>query len=318
MTPPRPAGVLVGLAVALAGCGKPAPPKSADPPADAKGDGPKPGPADKGAAPQGVASPKAPAGGPGPVGPTDPAQLAAETFVADLRAAVGTDAGMAPLLPRLTPDFLKVIGKPVTFAADKDQGYSPTAAGGWLLRATGYLAAVGPPTGYAAGGPAVFAGSSNTGAGRYLVRLAPAAGGWKVDWFGLGTAKTADLKGGSPEEAAKEFAALAFLDAVTAGDQAPSRDDRLPLVAAAITPRLRAARAEPFGQDKDRGYDFNPGALARAVGGWGVDGAEAYARTPTADGYAVEVTKGGQVKKFALKLTKGPAGGYLVDEFTPQ
>lgn len=316
MTRTRPAALLAGLAVALAGCGKPTPPKPADPPADSKGT--TPAPADKGTTPQGVASPKAPAGGPGPVGPTDPAQQAAEKFVTDLRAAVGTDAGMAPLLPRLTPDFLKVIGKPVTFAADKEQGYSPTAAGGWLLRATGYLTAVSPPTGYAAGGPAVFAGSINSGAGRYLVRLAPAAGGWKVDWFGLGTAKTADLKGGNPDEAAKEFAALAFLDAVTAGDPAPSRDDRLPLVAAAITPRLRAARAEPFGQDKDRGYDFNPGALARAVGGWGVDGAEAYTRTPTADGYAVEVTKGGQVKKFVMKLAKTPAGGYLVDDFTPQ
>jgi hypothetical protein len=313
MTPPRPAvALLIGLAV-LAGCGRPRP----SPPSDS-GDGPKSAPAGRGTTPQGVASPQAPVGGPGPVGPQDPAQQAAEQFVADLRAAATPGPGPAPLLGRLTPDFLKVIGKPTAFAAEKEQGYSPSAAGGWLFRSTGALAAVAPPTGHPAGGPAVFVGSFDNGAGRYLLRLVPEGGGWKVDWFGLGTAKTADPRPAGPDEAAKEFAALAFLDALTAADTAQGRDDRLPLVAAAITPRLRNARAEPFGQDRDRGYDYNPAALGRYVDSLGLGGAEAYTRTPAGDGYAVSVTKGGAAKAFALKLVKDPARGWLVDEFTPQ
>ena len=307
MTPPRTAALLLVGLVALAGCGRnrPALPTEADPG--------KPNP---GTTPQGVASPQAPAGG--PVKPSDPARQAAEKFVADLRAAVGTDAGTAPLLPRLTPDFVKVIGKPVRFAAEKEQGYSPSAAAGWLLRSTAPLMGVGPPTGHAAGGPVVFAGPFGNGAGRYLLRLVPAGGSWQVDWLGQGTAKTADLRAGSPEEVAKEFAALAFLDAVTAGDPAHSRDDRSVLVAAAMTPRFRTARAEPFGQDRDRGYDFSPAGLARAVAGWGVDGAAAYTRTLTADGYTVAVTTAGGTKTFALKLAKDPAGGWRVDDFVPQ
>lgn len=300
MTPTRPAVVLfVGL-ILLAGCGRPRPAKPTDP-----GNDPKAGPVTPavtpGTAPQGVASPQAPAGGPGPVGRDDPAHQAAEQFMVDLRGAAGT--GTAPLLARLTPDFLKAIGRPVAFAAEKEQGYSPSAAGGWLVRASGPLATVG---------------AFNNGAGRLLLRVVPADGGGKVDWFGLGTAKTADFKPANPEEAAKEFAALALLDAVTADGQVLSRDDRLPLVAAAITPRLKVARAEPFSQDKDRGYDYSPGALGRYVDGLGVAGAEAYTRTPTADGFAVTVTKGGAAKSFTLKLAKDPARGWLVDDFAPQ
>ncbi|MBX9580926.1 MAG: hypothetical protein K2X87_11510, partial [Gemmataceae bacterium] len=254
----------------------------------------------------------------GPVGPTDPAQQAAERFVADLRAAAAPGPGTTPLLARLTPDFLKAIGKPTAFPGEKEQGYSPSAAAGWLTRATGPLATVGPPTGYPAGGSVVFVGSFNNGAGRYLLRLVPAGGGWQVDWFGLGTAKTADLRAAGPEDVAKEFAALAFLDAVTAADTALSRDDRLPLVAAAITPGLRKARAEPFSQDKDQGYDYSRGALGRYVDGLGLGGADSYTRTPAGDGYAVTVTKGGATKAFALKLAKDPARGWLVDDFAPQ
>lgn len=309
MTATRPA-VLLLAAVALAGCGKPDPAKPADPPP--KADSPKAGPpspkpgfdsAGNPAPPvQRLVTPSAPAGA------ADPARLAAEAFVKELAA------GQLPpdLSAKLTPAFLKVIGKPLYSDAERYAGFRATAAEGWLKRAGAALAGVSPPSG--SGG--VFAGTFGNGAGRYAVRVATADGGPKVDWFQLGTAKAGDPAAGSADDAARDFAAVSFLDALTAGGPV-TREDRLPLLAATLSPRLKAEKAEPFGQDKAQGNDYNPGALGRWADGFGGP-ADGFTRTAAGpDGFSVSLMRGGQPKGYSLKLVK-EADGWRVDEFKPQ
>jgi hypothetical protein len=301
--------VVTGLALALAGCGgKPEPSKPADTkPADGKGN-----------------TPTSPSGGhpgtsgPAMLGPSDPAQKAAEQFVTDLRAAADKPGPVAAeLVNRLSPAFRKVIGKPILTDADKQRGYSTDAAGAWLRRAAGPLTGIGLPTGYGSPAVAVFVGSFGNGTGRLLLRMVPGDGGWKVDWFSLGTAKAVELKPTSPDGPYQDFAAQAFLDALTG--TATSKDDRALLLGAAISPKLRQAWAQPFDQDKARGYDFSQTKLAieaEKLGG----GVTAYALTPTGgDLFKAELTKGKDTKAYTLNLTKGTGPGeWLVDEFKQQ
>ena len=312
----RPVAVVAvaGLALALAGCGgKPEPSKPADTkPADSKGNSPTP-PA--GGQPAGGQTGTA---GPAMLGPSDPAQKAAEQFVTDLRAAADKPGPIpAELVNRLSPAFRKVIGKPLLTDADKQRGYSTDAAGAWLRRAAGPLTGIGLPTGYGSPAVAVFVGSFGNGTGRLLLRMVPGEGGWKVDWFSLGTAKAVELKPTSPDGPYQDFAAQAFLDALTG--TATSKDDRALLLGAVCSPRLRQAWAQPFDQDKARGYDFSQTKLAieaERLGG----GTTAYTLTPTGgDLFKAELTKGKDTKAYTLTLTKdtGP-GEWLVDEFTGQ
>lgn len=304
----------VGLVLALAGCGgKPEPSKPADSkPADSKGNTPTP-PA--GGQPAGGHSGTS---GPAMLGPSDPAQKAAEQFVTDLRAAADKPGPLpAELVNRLSPAFQKVIGKPLLTDADKQRGYSTDAAGEWLRRAARPLTGIGLPTGYGSPAVAVFVGSFGNGTGRLLLRMVPGDGGWKVDWFGLGTAKAVELKPTSPDGPYQDFAAQAFLDALTG--TATSQDDRALLLGAACSPKLRQAWAEPFNQDKARGYDFNQKKLALEAEKRG-GGVTAYTLTPTGgDLFKVEFTKGKDTKAYTLNLTKGTGPGeWLVDEFKQQ
>lgn len=301
MTATRPA-LLLALVV-LVGCGKSDPPKPADPP---KGDAPaaKAGPDTPGKGGTAVQPAVAPSS---PAGTGDPARATAEGFVKDLAA------GKVPadLPAALTPALLGVIGKPVFTDAERKQGYRPEAAAGWLRRAGAALTGVSPPSG--AGG--VFTGTFNNGTGRYLVRVTADANP-KIDWFQLGTAKAADPVPGGGDPAARDAVVVAFLDALTAGPPV-AREDRLPLLAATLSPRLKAQVAEPFNQDKDRGYDHSPGALGRWADGFGGP-ADAFTRTPAdGDAVTVAVTRGGQPKGYTLKLAKGP-DGWKVDEVKPQ
>lgn len=302
-----------GLALALAGCGKGDPAKPADSkPADGKG-GTTPPPASRQ-----PADGQPGTSGPAMLGPQDPAQKAAEQFVTDLRAAADKPGPVpAELVNRLSPAFRKVVGKPLLTDADKQRGYSPDAAGEWLRRAAGPLTGIGLPTGYGSPAAAVFVGSFGNGTGRLLLRMVPADGGWKVDWFGLGTAKAVELKPTSPDGPYQDFAAQAFLDALT-GTATP-KEDRALLLGAIISPKLRKAWAEPFDQDKARGYDYSRAKLVELADKLG-GGTTAYTRTPTGgDQFKVELTKGKDTKAYTLKLTKGTGPGeWLVDEFTPQ
>lgn len=316
--PTRPAAALLAglvLALAAAGCGKPVPPKpDADKPADAK-PAPQPVTGPGAVTPGGATTPPPPAGAQA-VDPKGPVQAEAEKFVKDLREGTAT-------ADRLTPAFAKAVGKPLLSGPDKEAGFSAGAAEAWLKRAGAALGGVGLPAGYATPTAAVFTGSFHGPAvpdGRFLLRLAQAGGGWKVDWFQLGAAKVPTPAGNpaTPDEPFQDFAATAFLDALTGGPAA-AKDDRVLSFAAALTPARRAGWAEPFSQDKARGYDFHPAKLGQIAEVFS-DPAGPYTRTRTgADAYKVELTKGGAVKAYTLKLVKGAAPGeWLVDDLTAQ
>ncbi|MDB5311990.1 MAG: hypothetical protein JWO38_6192 [Gemmataceae bacterium] len=320
LTSARPAVVLAaGLFLVLTGCGKAEPTKADDTkPADLKGTSltPPPGPTPG----EPVGTPPTPPTPPAPTGPVvlhpqDQAQEAATKFIADLRAAVEKPGPFpADLLTRLSPAFLKTIGKPTLSPDDKQRGYSTEAAGAWLQRAGGALAGIGLPTGYGSPTAAVFVGSFNNGGGRFLLRLVQADGAWKVDWFGLGTAKTTDGKAAATDGPFQEFAAQAFLDALTGGAQ--SREDRALLLGAILSPKAREVWAAPFSQDKEQGYEFSKSKLVELADKLG-GGVGAYAVTPVGpDQFKVELTKGGMTTVRTLKLVKGPGPGeWQVDEF---
>jgi hypothetical protein len=304
---------------ALAGCGKSEPRGGSKPPEDK---GQTPAPAQLGKSPTQPGGASSSPTGPGPIGPTDPRQVAAEGFIRDLRAAANPGPVPPPVVERLSLAFLKVIGKPTLTAAAKTAGYSTDAASDWLGKAGRGLASVGIPMGHGANNVAVFIGSFNSDSipdGRILLRLVQEDGSWKVDWFQPGSVReTSPLKPANADEAFQGFAAQAFLDAIT-GETALPLNDRVPLVAALLSPSLRQSIAEPFGQDRERGYDYNPARIAQRADEWG-HGATAYSRTRTGPGqYRVEITKAGKPRAYSLKLVKGQGPGeWLVDEFAAQ
>jgi hypothetical protein len=306
-------GLAVGLALALYGCGKNEPPKASDKPADKKDD--KPGPGDAAKKPDATAG--TPSAGPGEVRPTDPAQTAAEKFVKDFRdGTIKTD--------ELSPAFLKVIGLPIgPFESDKARGYSADAAAGWFRAARGGLADAnfGIPTGYAAPGVAVFAGTLQPREkGHYLLRLVRDGAAWKLDWFQVANLAAADpRKPQSPDEPFQDFAARAFIDAV-ADRGAMTLDARVLLAGALITPKYRAALgADPGNQDKAAGYDYNPGWLKQKLPTL-TEPAETFSLMPTGpNAIRVELRKGPATKPLTLELVKGAVPGqWLVDGVLPK
>lgn len=304
MTPPKTIAVLLAawLLLALAGCGGKTNPTTGDvAKGDKKGGDPKAGP--------GTPSPTVPV----EVKPKDVAQLAAEAFIRDMQA--GT---VSP--DRLTPGFLKVVGKPLAFDSDKAAGYSKDEAEKWLKRIGSGLT-FGIPTGYTLPGVAVFTGTFQgpNKKGRVLLRMAEDGGTWKADWFQLATVAADDpRKPQTADEPFQDFAVAAAVDAVADKDGLPAAD-RAPLIGGALSPRLRENLATPFAQDKEKGYDYNPALLIQKAADLG-KGVEKYARTPDAGGttYKVDATAAGGAKKsYTLKLVKGPTPGvWLVDEFT--
>jgi len=161
----------------------------------------------------------------------------------------------------------------------------------------------------------VFTGPNGTG--RYLVRMAQADGGWKADYFGVGTVKANEAeKPKTADEAFQDFAVLGFLDALTS--TALPADDRVPLAAALLSAKARGGMAGPFPEDQSQGYDYNRGKLGTVADGLG-KGATAVSRTRTGpDGFKVEITKDGAARAFAVKLVRDPAGGWVIDEFKPE
>ncbi len=317
LQPTRTAAVLLaGLILTFAGCGKTEPTSQGGKSADPKGSTPTGTTA--GATASQPGSPTSPTPlVPVLLPPQDPVQKSAEKFISDLMTAAANPSPLpAELLNRVSPTFLKVIGKPVLLPAETAKGYSHGAAEEWLRRAGTGLAGLGLPTGYGSSTGAVFVGSVHNGTGRFLLRMSPGDGGWKVDWFQLGSAKTGEpSKPSSPDEPFQEFAALAFLDSITGVATLP-KEERMLLLGAILSPKLRAEWGEPFEQDKARGYDFSASNLGRLADGFS-DPNGPYTRTPTGAGqFKVELTKGGTVKAWSLKLIKGPnPGEWLVDEF---
>jgi len=310
-----PKSLIVALILSVFGCGKSEPSKSGEVKSgENKDDAPVPAPPGPGTSnPGGPMPPAMP--GPALLAPNDPVQQAAEKFVTDL-----LKASSAPLpedlVDRISPTFLKVIGKPLLSEADKKAGYSSETAQAWLRRAGSAMNGVGPPTGYGSPSAAVFVGTSIGGGPRFLLRMVQTDGGWKAAWFELGTVKTPDVKTTSTDGPYQDFTVLAFLDALSAN--ASSKEDRAALLGGLLSPKLKAAWAEPFQQDKDRGYDYSPKLLAERLDKLG--GVTGFATTPVeGDTAKIELMKGDAKTAYTLKLVKGAAPGeWLVDEFTKQ
>ena len=287
------------LALALVGCGKAEPTKP-----EVSGSGktetpPIAGPT-IGASTTGIAplAPTPPS--PSLLEPNDPTQQLAERFIADLRIASDKAEPLpAELLNRVSPAFLKIIGKPLLSDADKKHGYSEGAASNWLRHAGAQLVGIGLPTGYGSPNAAVFVGSWGNGSGRFLIRMVFAEG-WKIDWVSLGTIKAPAQKPTSTESSYQDFAVLAFLDALT-GNATP-RDDRIALLGGVISSKLKNAWAEPFEGDKARGCDFNATKLGLKLDELGM-GVTGFARVSgSSDSYVIEMAKGEAKAVYALKL----------------
>ena len=316
-TPIRPA-IVAALLVALAGCsGKSEPTKPDAKPGDKK-DTTQPGTTTPGTTTPGTTTPGTTP--PAPAGTAylkhdDPAQAEAGKVLKDLReGTLGAD--------RLSVAFLKVIGKPgpLVFDDDKKRGYSIDEATKWLKRAGAGLPGLGFPTGYGGGGVAVFTTSLVGQPGQILVRLVQDGAAWKVDWVQFAVVNaTEPRKAESADEPFRAFAVQAFVDAITTGPKAMDRADRVPVLAAVLSAKLKKQWAAPFASDTAEGFGYNRGALGTQADTLGT-GIEGYSLTPTgADTFTVEITRSGGMKKtHTVKLVKGAAPGeWLVDEFTP-
>jgi len=309
--------ILLAIALALAGCGKAAEPTKPEEPKPGGTTAPVPAPG--GATDQPGTHTPMPPTVPGPTNltPSDPSQQLAMQFIQDLRIASEKPEPLpADFLPRLSPAFLKTIGKPLRSDDDKKLGYSANEASAWLKNLGARLVGVGLPTGYGSPTAAVLTGVTGNGSGRFLIRMTFHEG-WKVDWVSLGSIAVPPIKPASTESSYQDFAALAFLDALTS--TATSKDDRVRLLGGVSSTKLKAAWAEPFEQDKASGLDYNPTKLGIKLDelGRGVTG---LSRTPAdGDTFKVELAKGDAKTSYTLKLVKGAAPGeWLVDEFTKQ
>jgi hypothetical protein len=259
---------------------------------------------------------------------TDPAKPPQKV---DLESGVGKEAAAflkalgegTAKADKLSAGFVKMVGVPVVLPSDKAKGYSADAAEGWLRRVSGG-ANFGLPSGFAGADAAVLWGSFQgpSRAGGYFLRMVNEAGAWKVDYLALSSASyaTVNIAGGGPDAEYQRFAANAVAGVICDKSGMPN-DDRAAALAAGLTPALRAHWAEPFGSDKDQGYDYNRGKLLLKAGELG-GGAESYSTAqqggdPT---FRLEVTKAGGAKSaYTVKLAKGPAPGqWLVESVTPQ
>lgn len=306
--------VIPFVVLALAGCGKPAEPTKAE---GTKGGGTTT-PVAPGGTGQPVGGPNPPTlPGPTTLSPNDASQALAVQFIQDLRtAAEKQDPLPVEFLTRVSPAFLKVVGKPLRSDDDKKLGYSASEASAWLKNLGMKLVGVGLPIGYGSPAVAVLTGTIGNGSGRFLVRMTFQEG-WKVDWLSIGTIAVPPMKPDSTESTYQDFAAMAFLDALTGA--AASKDERVKLLGGIASTKLKASWAEAFAQDKALGLDYNAAKLGLKLDELG-GGVTDFTRTSTnGDAFTVELMKGKAGTKYTLKLVKGAAPGeWLVDEFTKQ
>jgi hypothetical protein len=245
---------------------------------------------------------KDPDGKSGPVGPSkdDPvggAVAAANEFLASV-AAGKADPG------KLTPAFKKVVADPVT-EADKAQGYSDWAAEQWLKPFAGKVPTSG--TGAAIGPDRVVVTAGQ--AGRAVLRMARAGGGWQVDWFHLAPpgAEAVSLTGGG-DQLARAFTTVAFLDTALTNQRR--------LAEAVLTLGAKSRLAPPLGDP----IGYNRGVLGvrlskfrEAATGYRVGNPSAEQMTGVLTG--PEHPNG---RPFTLKLVQGRnPGEWLVDDFQP-
>jgi hypothetical protein len=289
---------------ALSGCGGSAPPK--DNKKDEKKEEPKPVPKanpNPGTTPD--PQPQPPQSTLGEVEPA--ADQAATAFLRDLVQG-------QPKADALSAAFVKVIGKPVQFESDKAKGYSADAAVDWLRRA-GDGVAFNPALHRKQAGDVVYVRGSISGArlgkdpnktGAYSLRLVREGGAWKADWLSLSSVEAAAVPGApTPEAAAQQFAVVAFVETVADLNGMP-KEERAPLIAAAVTPALRASWAPPFDQDKAQGYDYSPGKIVLEVTKIG-GGTSSFtvARAGDTPEFSAVLTKPAGKKAYTVKLVRG-------------
>jgi hypothetical protein len=234
----------------------------------------------------------------------------------------GLGAGTARA-DQLSAGFLKMVGVPAELPSDKGRGYSTIAAETWLKR-VGTGATFGLAAGLAGTDVAILWGGFQ-GPGRkgdYYLRMVSEAGAWKTDFLALTSA--ANTRSGPPAPGTdadyQHFAARA-VGGLLCDRDGMAKDMRAPALAAGMTPTLRAKLAEPFGSDKDTGFDYNRGKLileAEKLGG----GAESYSAIPQAspNEFRIEVMKtGGTKAAYLLRFVKGSSPGqWLVESIAPQ
>lgn len=243
----------------------------------------------------------------------------------DMKSGVGKDAidfltalgaGSAKAT-QLSAGFLKLIGKPTELEGDKAKGYSESAAESWLHRVGAKFTGMGPMAeSTLVGDAAVFRG--NFTGGGYWLRMVKEGGAWKVDWLSMSSLNPppAGAVAASGDAVLQGFAASAVAHAICDKDAMP-KDDRLAVIAAGLTPGLRA-RWEPFGGDKDKGYDYSPAKLGLTVAEIAT-AAEAVTVSPAGEAtFKMEVGRAGGAKSdYALKLAKGATPGQWLVESLP-
>lgn len=299
----------IGLLAALPGCGdKPKAENKDDKKEDKKGDSkgdPKGGSGDT--------------GGPTP----QPAKVDITTGVGkeavDLLQAVRMGTVKAD---QLSAGFTKLIGLPAELPSDKAKGYSADAAEGWLKRIGNAVPFGLPMVANQAGNVALFRGALAGKPGRYALRMVKEGNAWKVDWLSASSVEVKPgiaVPAGNAEALFQEFSATAVFEAICDQD-ALGKDERIAVIAAGMTPALRAKWGPPFDGDKAKGYDYNPAQLGIEVARIG-SGVESVTFAPQGDAaFKAEVTKpGGAKAAYLIKLTKGGTSGqWLIESVTPQ
>jgi hypothetical protein len=193
------------------------------------------------------------------------------------------------------------------------------------MKRVGAGATFGLPAGLAGAEAAVLWGGFQ-GQGRkgdYFLRMTSEGGAWKVDFFSLASAASAPHPGtgSGPDAEFQHFAARAVGGLLCCDRDAMPNDERAVALAAGLTPALRAKWADPFGSDRDQGFDYNRGKLILEAEKVGL-GAESFSVIPlsTPTDFRLEVARAGGAKgAYLMKLVKGPAPGqWLVESIAPQ
>jgi hypothetical protein len=218
---------------------------------------------------------------------------------------------------QLSLGFVKAIGLPVTFPADKEKGYSPDAAEGLLRRAVSLRNLSLPYMSKQVGDVALFRGTFIGNPGGYCLRMIHEGGAWKVDWLSLSSIEIQGnlLNSSKADTVNQEFAVAAIIGTLL-DKNAMSREDRAVLLAAGLTPALKARWAEPLASDKAEGFDYNRGLLAQKAEELcaGADSMAPVQQGNSPD-FRVEVTRPGGKATYSVKLVNGRGPSHwLVDD----
>ena len=256
---------------------------------------------------------------------TPAAGSAMQPATVDIKSGVGKEAvdflqavraGTAKA-DQLSAPFAKAIGLPIVFDSDKAKGYSASSAEDWMRKVGASIQFGLPLSSTLVGDVALFRGMLQGKTGGYWLRMVKEGGSWKVDWLSASTAhvkKGIAASSGSADAVLQEFAVTAVVEAICDKDAMPSKE-RTAVVAAGMTPRLRAEWAPPLDGDRTTGHDYSPAKLAFKINDIGNE-VESVNYTQNGDAeYSVEIVKSGGAKvMYHAKLTRDATlGRWLVE-----